>query len=263
MIHDPRSDVYPVFAFKGRAQGQVPEAVLGTGFLAGPGCFVTCWHVVKGAVETGLNVALVAEKPSGGKIGIDLDVIQDERGIDLASSRIAGVPRYGYSVGAPARYGERVWAFGYPLTEVPTEENPAYVVAGRYLEGYIVREAIAGDLPYYELDMRAPEGMSGAPLCRVGTRELVGVLHGVKRTEMIEEFARVDDEGTRHPEQLRVESFAVAHTVEVLATHCTGATNGRPLIDWIRPSPVSLPAAPPSPGVSTRAPTEKPRGIDA
>jgi hypothetical protein len=200
----------------------VPIANLGTAFIMAPGLILTCWHNVHGAIERGLEVSLVFTKPTGGHSGQAVQFARDARGLDLASARTQAAPKHAFSVAADVSYGEHVWSFGYPLTERPNERNPNYVLAGRYIRGYVMRE-FENDVkspPHmsYELDMRAPKGLSGAPLLRQDTRELIGVVYGVHTvtTEINEQ-----------------ESFALAHTTGAVLGHRSTATEGQCLSELL------------------------------
>ncbi len=107
--------------------------------------------------------------------------------------------------------GARVSTFGYPFPESPSETNPNLVVNGRYLEGYVVRRFHRDEAtrtPCYELDLPAAAGVSGAPLLRINSRELVGIVTGARQLPR-EEFARVDPvTGQRTPGVQRVQTFA-------------------------------------------------------
>jgi homospermidine synthase len=78
--------------------------------------------------------------------------------------------------------------------------------------------------------------MSGAPLVRMGSREIIGVLYGHNEAETIEEFGTRDPEtGERlRPEVVRRNYFAAAHYTWNLQTLKGEATNGRPLFEYLR-----------------------------
>ena len=85
-------DVFPIFAIAGRSATDF----LGTGFIPAPGIFMTCWHVVQGAVDAGLEVVAAAAAPPDRKVALPLhDLSQDGDGRDLASAAVKGDPRLG------------------------------------------------------------------------------------------------------------------------------------------------------------------------
>ena len=134
--------------------------------------------------------------------------------------------------------GDRVSTFGYPFRESLSETNPNFVVNGRYLEGYVVRRFRREDAtqtPCYEL-LPAPAGLSGAPILRINSRELVGIVIGQASVATVEEFARVDPAtGERTPEVHRVQSFAVAIDTATLRDHRSAATDGARLSEIVAP----------------------------
>ena len=81
-----------------------------------------------------------------------------------------------------------------PLTErVDLGRRPRFLLAGRYLQGYVTRSFAYehqefGRITSYELDMPAPTGLSGAPLLKVGTMEVYGVIYGSHSVETIEQL---------------------------------------------------------------------------
>jgi hypothetical protein len=86
----------------------------------------------------------------------------------------------------------------------------------------------------YELDMPAPEGLSGAPVVLHGTKAVVGVVYGHNDVALVEEHATVDDEtGARSPEVLRIVSFGLAHHTHTLHELRGKATGGRPLKELV------------------------------
>ena len=114
------------------------------------------------------------------------DLQQDANGSDLAIARVDTDPRIvdtGLSVATdgPLTYGDDVWTFGYPFTRFElAPEGPRYNIDGRYLEGYVQRpfdhEHFPGHgrVPFYELSLPAPEGLSGVPLVKTYSTDVVG-----------------------------------------------------------------------------------------
>jgi hypothetical protein len=210
---------------------------LGTAFLIAPGLAVTCWHVVADAVEQGKRIAVVGRSSDRKYHGVELEEIgRDEEGRDLASARVRLTPQQSWSLATTALSpGADVLTFGYPLTQEPNERRPTFSLESRYLEGYVTRtfyfdDPKFGRTPSYELDMRAPAGLSGAPLIRKGSREIVGVVFGRHGVETIETFGSRDPEtGKREPDVVQVEHFALGHYTSTLLEHSSSATAGRTL----------------------------------
>lgn len=107
----------------------------------------------------------------------------------------------------------------------------------RTLKGYVVRRFHYAQTRFettlsYELDMPAPEGLSGAPLMTLAG-EVLGVVYGTIETAMIDEGASVDEEGNRTPEVQRIVSFALAHQTDSLLDLSGRSAHGRPLREFL------------------------------
>lgn len=172
-----------------------------------------------------------------------LKPILNANGSDLASGNVPLVGGAGLSLhGTTEKVGADVWTYGYPLTSPPDEDSPSWKFDGRFLQGYVTRHVDYGEarIPSYELDMRAPEGLSGAPIMLFRSTEVVGVVYGVTDVRRIEEWATVDpDTGEPRPEIQRVESFALAHQAETLANLAGAAMEGKPLKRFLADSAAS------------------------
>jgi hypothetical protein len=228
-------DTFPIFEVD-PAPGEVgPIAVdfRGTGFLIAANLMMTCWHCVEAPVAEGNSLAAVALNEEGRLRALPLNTMgQDLEGADLATARIDASPQAGFELSRDTpSFGTDVWTFGYPLTERPTAERSSFRVNARYLKGYIMRdfeyERPGRKVLSYELDMRAPAGLSGAPLVVLGTRRLVGVVYGRHEAETIDRFSSFDpDTGVRLPEIQQLESFALAHHITTVLAHRSVATGG-------------------------------------
>lgn len=235
-------DIFPLFTLEQERDGSwFPRDFLGTGFLVSPGLLMTCWHPVAQAAERGKRVVLVGRDRGGRYQPVDLeDLSPDESGRDLASARVSISTAKPWTLGAQLLpSGADVFTFGYPLTDPPNELRPAFQLGGRYLQGYIARsfhfeDPRFGATSSYELDMRAPSGISGAPLVLVNSHEIVGVVYGRHSVETLESFAIRDPKtGETKPEVLQVEHFALAHIAETLREHRSAATRNKPLADLV------------------------------
>jgi len=179
------------------------------------------------------------------------ELAQDAKGSDLALARLQiDIPaRMNLQLASVATTsGADVWSYGYPLTTEITDPTGSrrFHLEPRYLQGYVTRgfwheRPRYGAFPSYELDMPAPEGLSGAPVVRVptlaipGSRpQVVGVVYGRIETGVIEEFVSIDpDTGERRPEVQRVVSFAAAHYTSTLLEASGPATFGHSLAEYI------------------------------
>ncbi len=256
-FYDIRKDVLPIVVVS-RVSGRVVPTVggfRGTGFLVGRGLFVTCHHCVAEplpeedtyGVLTPIEYApeLQQEAPDAAFSVADLGAIeQDRSGLDLAIGWVGRDPVGIRLADEEVRLmGEDVRTFGYPLTEdLPHPEGPgrSLTLNGRVLKGYITTN-YSNDVPGYrpaltdELDMPAPRGLSGAPVIRTVSREVVGMVYGTRDTGTVEEQSRVDEEtGVRTPELQRLTTFAVSHMLSSLLQLRGGNTDDRPLGEYLR-----------------------------
>lgn len=230
---DVQRDVLPLFAVT-PGTNKI-ESFLGTGFLIAAGVLVTCWHCGRDALTDGYEVVAATKGASPGNYLVSpvRDFEQDPTGADLATGRIDLLATMGFSLASePVPIGSDVWSYGYPLTRPPDEQRPHWSLEGRFFQGYVTRRFYHSDdrIPSYEIDMRAPAGISGAPVVAIPSRTVVGVLHGVNEVEMVEHFSRINpDTGEREPEVVRLESFALAHDTATLRELVGSATDGKPL----------------------------------
>ncbi len=243
--YDIRRDVLPIVVVP-REGYPIPKGYKGTGFLLGKGVFVTCHHCVADPVseEETYAVALpidyapeLRNKTPDAQYFVSTlhDVEQDSTGLDLAIAQV-GFDSVGLHLAQEGirTIGEDVRTYGYPLTEdLPhSGEGRALSFRGRYLKGYSTCNYL-DDVPVYgptlteELDLPAPRGLSGAPVIRTDSLEVIGVVYGTKDYGTIEEFSRVDEAtGERTPELQRITTFAVAHMFDSLYNLSGNATEG-------------------------------------
>lgn len=229
--------IFPVVLVNRRSDQTVSVVRhLGTGFFVLPGVVLTCWHCVSAELMADQSYAIRVKNPDGTFSVAALEEIQrDQNGADLATARC------GYADARPLMLasinlwlGEEVWTYGFPYPETQRRPDGSvnHIISGRVLRGYVTRHFYyqhpsLGKADAYELDMRAPEGTSGAALLRKDTLELAGVVFGVNDVETIESYAFVDPEtGVREPELRRVVSFALAYDTETLARVTTPTTGG-------------------------------------
>lgn len=137
--------------------------------------------------------------------------------------------------------GADVTSFGYPYSNFVqrTDNTVTLMLEGRYLQGYVTRafrdqDRGFGPTEAYELDMPTPEGLSGAPLLRMGTAEVIGVIYGTSEVALIKHFEKIDNDGRREPEVQRIVTFGLAHYTTALHTLSGPATHGFPLLEYLR-----------------------------
>jgi hypothetical protein len=241
------NDIFPIFLAKER-DNEPPRVTQfrGTGFRLADDLLVTCWHCVVDEPERG-GFAIARVHEGERRMYPLVDVARDSNGSDLATARIYWEPEH--ALPPPQLVlatkgtitGASVWTYGYPLTtEVPEADGPRFVLNGRYLEGYVTRafwyeHPSLGTLPAYELDMPAPEGLSGAPLVSLHERHtVVGVIYGRHEVGLVDEFSRVDPEtGDKTPEVQRIFSFGLACDTSTLVDLRGLATGGLRLADHL------------------------------
>jgi hypothetical protein len=216
-----------------------PVSFAGTGFIAAPHVFVTCWHCVN--VELPEDQTYVVYRHDERTVHQLRQITQDPSGWDLASARvdIPTWPPFALVATPPDVTGLDVGTIGYPGTHL--EERAGSVrfdQQGRYFQGYVSRAfdyiAPSGDtlIPSYEIDMRCPKGLSGAPLV-VTTSEyrgqVIGVIYGAHTP-----FGTESEAGDI---QLPTTVFALAHYFDTLMALRGPATSDRPLSELVPATP--------------------------
>ena len=237
-----QADIVPLFAVKLNGT-QKPIDFVGTGFVIASSLLVTCWHCVERPLPDGCGYAAIIFHGPGRRTILPLENLErDPSGIGLATANIELEPNdHLYLSPNAVAHGTDVWAFGYPLPHIKlTDTNKRkIVVAGRFLRGYVTRPFLYdhpkfGAVLSYELDMPTPEGLSGAPLIQLNTRQVIGVIYGTNDVGKIEETATVNlQTGERQPEVQRIVSFGLAHHTETLRELKGKATNGLSLAQYL------------------------------
>jgi V8-like Glu-specific endopeptidase len=244
---NPEADILPIFVADYAYEQPAPVAHEGTGFMVGKSVFVTCWHCVRAELEGDLAYAATRKLPNGQYVLSRLfDIQQDPTGTDLATARVAFETEMRLTIAANPvpSYGTDIWSFGYPLTDVQAHpEMPirkGFLLNGRYMQSYVMRTFYNdwpgfGRVPSYEIDMPALAGMSGAPIVRTGSTEVIGVLYGRNDAETIEEFGSRDPDTEERltPEIVRITYFAAAHFTNTLRNLKGKVTNGQPLAEYL------------------------------
>jgi hypothetical protein len=96
--------------------------------------------------------------------------------------------------------GTQVWVLGYPFEDVKRSDHGQMDITPhpRYLQGYVMRQFDFhwehGGLDFgpdatLELDLPAPKGVSGSPLLRLDSREIIGMVFGER-----EAYTLLDEE---------------------------------------------------------------------
>lgn len=217
-----KRDVMPLF--RGTYAGRIisPTMQCGTAFLIGPRKLITCWHCVRDDLGKD-EVYFVADETGGSYRPMVLSQIrQAASGADIALAQVEMTQSVELRLGdlGEAAVGVDVITYGYPLTNVTQGDGGTlrFSLGARFLQGYITRgfehETEFGSMATFELDMPAPAGLSGSPLIRMGSRDVVGMIYGSLDVGTIDQVASVDPEtGERIPEVVRLLSFGLAlHT---------------------------------------------------
>ncbi len=245
--YDPQRDILPITVVSREGYPTpVPikggyQSFRGTGFLIGRNVFVTCWHCVSAELEEEATYAVSvpwseaqrrsgAAPPDSTYYVLPLHDIQpDPSGYDLATARVELNP-VGLSLGVEdsLALSSDLWTFGYPLTDdLPHQQSGRSITLHpRFLKGYLTRDfwndvPSFGRTPSYELDMPSPEGLSGAPLVKHGSLEVVGVVYGAKSTGNMAQLEMLT-------------TFAVAHMGSTLKALRGIATQGHTLTEYLQ-----------------------------
>lgn len=241
-------DILPIMSVQQvqiRAQGTDIKLIdfHGTGFVIAKNLFVTCWHCVNSPLQDNDLYVVVIGSPAGNNEVLPLNNIEKDRnGHDLATANLEHEPTCELALASEnALCGTDVYTFGYPHHEKERLQSGGlrFKFRGRYLRGYVTRifnyeDKTFGQMPSYELDMPAPSGLSGAPIVKVGSRQVLGVVYGNNDVDSIEELASIDSEtGERQPEIVRRVSFGLAHNTDTLRNLRGAATQDVPLAEYI------------------------------
>jgi len=235
-------DILPIFIMKGDVPS-TPVSFHGTGFIIAPRLLITCWHCVSTPLQKNCRYAAVIKINKNEYRAIYLSNIEkDANGMDLATANLNHSPAIPLKLSLKeAPMGTNILTFGYPLTDERQMKNGLmqFQLNGRYMEGYIMRDFYYAHTKYgkvasYELNFQVPEGLSGSPLIKMGSKEVIGVIYGSNEVAAIDEFASIDPiSKERKPEIQKLIQFGLAHYTTTLQNVVGTATDNKPLIDYI------------------------------
>jgi Trypsin-like peptidase domain len=237
MPHSVHEDIVSIHIGKITGPGMHESlGVRGTGFIISNYLMVTCAHCLD--VELKDDEVLMATTPVDGKEKVfyleKITLHQD--GLDIAAASIGLPVRYGLKIDlSPILAGEGVYSYGYPLSKKERHFDQSVTVDtwGRYIQGYVTmlfenKTPPRGysPAPTLELDMKAPEGLSGAPLCEIHTRaHVIGMVYGSGSSfTTVERDTLVTETGEVQVEVRAYENFAYAHPIKSILSLCGEAT---------------------------------------
>ena len=242
--------VVPIFEIPREFEGGGDVEVLdfrGTGFRLGNDLLVTCWHCVEGVPEDRqLAVGYQLGETDENRITSIENLARDPNSSDLALGNVYIDDGVDHAVPSLLELSPDanptswlVWPYGYPHTIPELDEGTGrrmFPIALRLLRGSITmrvtRNTPYGRTPSFEVDMLAPEGISGAPLIQSSTNRVIGVIYGTFTTQLAERD--IDPRtGEYQPATPRYVTFAGAHRTPSLAELCGPATQGLPLLDYL------------------------------
>lgn len=215
----------------------------GTGFIIANGLLVTCWHVVQPDLSNGQRYGAAINEGTHRSVFFLYNVQQDVNGTDLATANVHFDASIGLALAKEdVRLGGIVWTYGYPFTDVRSlpegdlhfQLNPRFM-RGDVMRGFYYEPKGYGRVNSYELSIPAPQGLSGAPLLKEGTLEVLGTVYGNNDVATIEQFGRIDPAtGKREPEIQRIVSFGLSHHLDTLKALRGAATHNVALGEYLR-----------------------------
>jgi len=240
-------DILPIFVVKNKdsLKNRITSVAsfCGTGFLIAPELFITCWHCVSSPMPKDHKyVAAIRRKGKYGIISLD-NIEKDHNGSDLATAFLPLKPTIPLLLTKKeVLMGTNIFTYGYPLVGKETKPNgeTQFQLNGRYMEGYVMRSFLYQNAPAhkkiksYELNFQIPEGLSGAPLIKMNSKEVIGVIYGSNEVASIDQYAHIDaTTGKREPEIQRLIQFGLAHYTETLQSLSSSITRGKTLREYI------------------------------
>jgi hypothetical protein len=270
------NDVVPIFVVM-KPDALTPALFRGTGFLIAPHILVTCWHCISASLESGQQYAAVVEEQGAYSAHFLLNMEQHPLGLDLAIAEVDLAPRLGLRL-SPGKLspGDEVMTYGYPLTDrlLTDSEHFRFHLNARFLYGYVTRSYYYNHPGFvrtnsYELDMPLPHSLRGAPVIKLGTRDVAGVFFDsmdIPRTETLPGVA--GEAKPKQPRSERVASFGLAHCTDSLWSLRGTLTEGRPLNEYLRINskfslPLSMPAVSSTKSAAEPAPRPIPGAAEA
>ena len=204
---------------------------------------MTCNHCVKKNPPNNSNYVIAIRNKEGIYENKKLTTIQsDVNGADLAIAKVDLVQKLRLVLSEKfTPWGTDVWTMGYPFTDSWQEDGVRkFKLNGRYLQGYITRDFYydhpsEGRRASFELSIPVPGGLSGAPVVKLGTREVIGVIYGENDVGTIERFSHKDPQtGKDIPDLERLVSFGLACHTTIMNNAAFDLTDRLPIEQYIK-----------------------------
>jgi hypothetical protein len=212
-----------------------PRSILGTGFVIAPSVLVTCWHCVHAPLPQGQRLAAAYQAPDGRmKLSWLASVSQDTNGADLATAFLEWpFPISLRLANTEAQTSEDVWTAGHSLSDLQRLDSGEVWLnlAPQFVRTYISRQikhrqgGLVNVLSY-ELATATHAGLSGSPVIRRDSTEVIGVIYGNIDFGRVVEFANKDEQTGESSTQVeRIISHGLAihtHALRSLTGTATG-----------------------------------------
>ncbi len=179
--------------------------VAGTGFLAAENLLLTAWHCVCTKLDDDHVYAVARYSALGDgpeEIAVLSSISQKRGGSDIATAKVDFEPIHRLPLTENIEFprGTQVWVLGYPFEDVKRSDHGQMDITlhPRYLQGYVMHQFDFhwehGRLDFgtdatLELDLPAPKGVSGSPLLRFDSREIIRMVFGER-----EAYTLLDEE---------------------------------------------------------------------
>lgn len=215
-------DILPIVRYKIENGRNVVTDFCGTGFLVSNYQLLTCWHVVNADEKYA-----AALKKDDEYILFDLSNIEQILNTDLAKANV-GIKKTIRFLFEPENipYGTSVFTFGYPLTNkerLEDSKDTLIKLSPRYFEGYVTRDCYGSygpfkKIPSYELNFSCPEGLSGAPLFKMNSTRIVGIIYGSSEAYTVHSYKETKEKGglEKTIEERNIIFFGSAHHYKTL-----------------------------------------------
>jgi len=186
VLSGPGLDVFPIYTIKPSRNEERQLEYSGTGFLIADGVLITCWHCIIDDLQPREFYAVMVEQDGEEKIYPLTEIIRHPWKIDMAKAHVDLNCRFGFELaGEDVPFGTHVISHGYmPGSQIFGLQNGAQPHHG---DGWIESMATYFDNPYdesvspppsYRISFKAYSGISGSPVLKAHSNQLVGMVWG-------------------------------------------------------------------------------------